>query len=140
MQRIGLSKQILRRLDEAPYRPFIAGGGRLVMLSTAIYPAFSSDPAALARPIATGELRERLGFEGVSITDALDTPAVRSFGDPAKAGVAAARAGTDLLLFTDLGAAEAAHRALVSKLRNLDRDEFAASAQRVLDLRATLPR
>jgi beta-N-acetylhexosaminidase len=139
VQRIGLSTQELRRLDEAPYRAFIAGGGRLVMLSTAIYPALSPDPAALARPIATGELRERLGFEGASITDALDTPAVRSFGDP---GVAAARAGTDLLLFTTLGAAEAAHRALVSKLRsgNLDRDEFAASAQRVLDLRATLPR
>jgi beta-N-acetylhexosaminidase len=141
-QRIGLSKQALRRLDEAPYRPFIAGGGRLVMLSTAIYPAFSSDPAALARPIATGELRERLGFEGVSITDALDTPAVQSFGNPAKAGVGAAKAGTDLLLFTALGAAEAAHRALESKLRsgNLDRAEFAASAQRVLDLRSTLPR
>jgi beta-N-acetylhexosaminidase len=142
VQRIGLSKQTLRAVDEAPYRPFIEAGGRLVMLSTAIYPALSSAPAALARPIATGELRERLGFEGVSITDALDTPAVRSFGGPAKAGLAAARAGTDLLLFTDLGAAEAAHRALVSKLRsgNLDRDEFAASAQRVLDLRSTLPR
>ena len=141
-QRIGLSKQALRRLDEAPYRPFIAGGGRLVMLSTAIYPAFSSDPAALARPIATGELRERLGFEGVSITDALDTPAVRSFGGPAKASIAAARAGTDLLLFTDLGAAETAHRALVAGLHagTLDRSEFEASAQRVLDLRATLPR
>jgi beta-N-acetylhexosaminidase len=141
-QRIGHSKQTLRRVDEAPYSPFIEAGGRLVMLSTAIYPAFSSAPAALARPIATGELRERLGFEGVSITDALDTPAVRSFGGPAKAGLAAARAGTDLLLFTDLGAAETAHRALVSKLRsgNLDRGEFEASAQRVLDLRAALPR
>ena len=110
------------------------------MLSTAIYPAFSPEPAAFARAIATGELRGRLGFEGVSITDALDTVAVRDFGGPAKAGVAAARAGTDLLLFTDLAPAERAWRALVAKLRagGLDRAEFEASAQRVLDLRREL--
>ena len=138
VQRIGLSKQALRTVDEAPYRAFDAAGGEIVMLSTAIYPALSARPAAFARTIATGELRDRLGFEGVSITDALDTVAVRAFGGPSRAGVAAARAGADLLLFTDLGSAEAGWRALVAKLRagGLDRDEFEASAQRVLDLRA----
>jgi beta-N-acetylhexosaminidase len=74
VQRIALPKEELRRVDEAPYRDFISAGGEMVMLSTAIYPAFSPKPAAFARPIATGELRGRLGFEGVSITDALDTP------------------------------------------------------------------
>ncbi|HET6999073.1 MAG TPA: glycoside hydrolase family 3 N-terminal domain-containing protein [Solirubrobacterales bacterium] len=140
VQRIGLSKQTLRQVDEAPYRAFAASGGDLVMLSTAIYPALSPDPAAFARRIATGELRNRLGFEGVTITDALDTVAVRAFGGPARAGVAAARAGSDLLLFTELAPAERAWRALVSKLRGgrLDREEFEAAAQRVLDLRREL--
>jgi beta-N-acetylhexosaminidase len=140
VQRIGLSKATLRGVDEAPYRAFVAAGGDIVMLSTAIYPALSPDPAAFARPVATGELRTRLGFAGVSISDALDTVAVRAFGGPAKAGVAGARAGTDLLLFTDLAAAETAGRALVAKLRAgaLDREEFEASAQRVLDLRGEL--
>jgi len=140
VQRIGLSRQRLRAVDEAPYRDFIAAGGDLVMLSTAIYPAFSPDPAAFARPIATGELRRRLGFAGVSITDALETVAVADFGGPAKAGLAAARAGTDLLLFTDLAPAERAWRALVARLRagRLDREQFEASAQRALDLRAEL--
>jgi beta-N-acetylhexosaminidase len=142
VQRIDLSKQVLRDIDEAPYRAFVGAGGDLVMLSTAIYPAFSADPAAFSRPIATGELRRRLGFEGVSVTDALDTVAVRAFGGPAKSGVAAARAGSDLLLFTDLAPAETARRALVAQLRAkaLDREEFEASAQRVLDLRAALAR
>jgi beta-N-acetylhexosaminidase len=140
VQRIGLSKRVLRRVDEAPYRAFAGIGGDLVMLSTAIYPAFSSDPAAFARPLATGELRTRLGFEGVSMTDALDSVAVRAFGGPAKAGVAAAGAGSDLLLFTDLAPAQRAWRALVAKLRAgvLDREEFEVSAQRVLDLRREL--
>jgi beta-N-acetylhexosaminidase len=140
VQRIGLSKQVLRDVDEAPYRAYIAAGGDLVMLSTAIYPAFSPDPAAFSRQIASGELRTRLGFAGVSITDALDTVAVGAFGGPAKSAVAAARAGSDLLLFTDLPAAEQAWRALVAKLRGgaLDRAQFEASAQRVLDLRREL--
>jgi len=140
VQRIGLPKQALREIDEAPYRAFVAAGGDLVMLSTAIYPALAPEPAAFARAIATGELRTRLGFEGVSMTDALDTVAVGAFGGPAKSGVAAARAGSDLLLFTDLPSAEAAWRALVARLRAgaLDREEFEDSAQRVLDLRRRL--
>ena len=140
VQRVGLEKAALRAVDEAPYRAFAAAGGDLVMLSTAIYPALSPDPAAFSRAIATGELRNRLGFEGVSITDALDTVAVRAFGGPPRAGLAAARAGSDLLLFTDLEAAETAWRALLAKLRAgaLERGEFEAAAQRVLDLRAEL--
>ncbi len=141
VQRVGLSAETLRDVDEAPYRAFAAVGGDLAMLSTAIYPALSPDPAAFSREIASGELRGRLGFEGVSITDALDTVAVRAFGGPAKSGVAAARAGADLLLFTGLAPAERAWRALALKLRRdeLGRPAFAASAQRVLDLRADLP-
>ncbi|HEX2708674.1 MAG TPA: glycoside hydrolase family 3 N-terminal domain-containing protein [Solirubrobacterales bacterium] len=140
VQRVGLSKAKLRSVDEAPYEVFAESGGDMVMLSTAIYPALSPDPAAFSRSIATGELRTRLGFEGVSITDALESVAVRAYGGPAKAGVAAARAGTDLLLFSDLAAAETAGRALVAKLRAgaLRREEFEASAQRVLDLRSEL--
>lgn len=112
----------------------------MVMLSTAIYPAFSPRPAAFARPIASGELRDRLGFEGVSITDALETVAVRRFGGPPKAALAAARAGTDLLLFTDPGEARQGWRALVRGLRSgaLERPRFEDSAERVLGLRDRL--
>ena len=139
-QRIDLSRHTLRAVDEAPYRRFIGLGGAMVMLSTAIYPAFSPKPAAFARPIATGELRSRLGFKGVSTTDALESAAVRKFGSPARAGLAAARAGTDLLLFADYQAAARARRALATRLRDggLDRGEFERSVERVLDLRPRL--
>ena len=141
-ERIDLSKRELRQVDEKPYASFIAAGGEMVMLSTAIYPAFSDRPAAFTRAIVTGELRNRLGFGGVSVTDALETPAVEDFGGTAKAAVAGARAGADLLLYARLGPGEQAWRALVAKLRSrrLDRDEFEQAAQRVLDLRAELPR
>jgi len=141
VQRINLPKQTLRAVDERPYRRFVAAGGKLVMLSTAIYPAFSPQPAAFARSIASGELRDRIGFDGVSITDALESVAVRDFGGPASAGLAAAAAGTDLLLFTEYRAAAIAGRALRRKLRGRPtlRPEFVASADRVLRLRQGLP-
>ncbi|HEY5943293.1 MAG TPA: glycoside hydrolase family 3 N-terminal domain-containing protein [Solirubrobacterales bacterium] len=142
VERIDLSKAELRGIDEKPYAAFAAAGGKLAMLSTAIYPAFSDRPAAFTRAIVTGELRNRLGFEGVSITDALETPAVEDFGGTAKVAIAGARAGVDLLLYARLGPAERAWTALVAKLRShaLDRAEFEAAAQRVLDLRDELAR
>ncbi|HEX6228785.1 MAG TPA: glycoside hydrolase family 3 N-terminal domain-containing protein [Solirubrobacterales bacterium] len=142
VQRIGVSKRRLRAVDEAPYRRFVAIGGEMVMLATAIYPAFSERPAAFTRAIATGELRSRLGFEGVSITDALESVAVRDFGGPARAGRAAASAGVDLLLFTDPGAAERAGSALLRGLRSgsLSRASFEAAVRRVLRLRHRLAR
>jgi beta-N-acetylhexosaminidase len=140
-ERIDLSRRELRSVDEKPYRAFIAAGGKLVMLSTAIYPAFSKDPAAFTRSIATGELRNRLGFDGVTITDALETPAVEDFGGPARAAVAGTKAGADLLLYVRLGPAMTAWQALLGKLRSgaLNRERFEQSAERVLILRSELP-
>ena len=137
VQRIGLSADRLRRVDEAPFQAFSEAGGEMVMLSTAIYPAFSPRPAAFAAPVATGELRTRLGFEGVSITDALESVAVREFGGSAKAGLAAAGAGVDLLLYTDLRSGIGAQKLLLRRLRSgaLSRAAFEASAGRVLRLR-----
>jgi beta-N-acetylhexosaminidase len=140
-QRIDLPKARLRSVDERPYRRFIAAGGEMVMLSTAVYPAFSPRPAAFAAPIATAELRGRLGFEGVSITDALESAAVRTFGGPAAAARAAVAAGTDLLLFADYRAAARAAPALAADLRRrrLGRAAFELSVDRVLRLRHGLP-
>ncbi|HZJ29324.1 MAG TPA: glycoside hydrolase family 3 N-terminal domain-containing protein, partial [Solirubrobacterales bacterium] len=148
-QVIRVSRARLRALDMAPYRPFIADDrgadgkarpGGMVMLSTAIYPAFSELPAAFAPEIATGELRGRMGFKGVSITDAMGTVAVEEFGSPATATLAATRAGVDLLLYTDPAGAAGAHRTLSRQLRagNLPRPRFRLASARVLALRASL--
>jgi beta-N-acetylhexosaminidase len=140
VERIDLPKATLRGVDEAPFESFVAAAGKLVMVSNAIYPAFSERPAVFTRAIATGELRDRLGFKGVSISDDLQAAAARAFGGPGKVGRAAAAAGTDLLLFTDYQVASRVGAALREALhaRSLPRAEFQRSAQRVLDLRAGL--
>jgi beta-N-acetylhexosaminidase len=141
-QRLALSKAQLRAIDEAPYAAFVAAGGKLVMLSTATYPAFSNRPAAFTRRIATGELRGRLGFHGVTITDSLGGAAVAEFGGQREAAVDGAAAGDDLLLFDDLPSALAGHEALVKQLHAgaLARAPFLAAAGRVLVLRRGPPR
>jgi beta-N-acetylhexosaminidase len=141
-QRLALSKAEVRAVEEAPYRAFIAAGGKLVMLSTAIYPTFSDRPAAFTRAIATGELRGRLGFHGVTITDSLGGVAVAAFGGQREAAVDGAAAGDDLLLFDDLPSALAGHEALVAQLHRggLRRAPFLAAAGRVLRLRAAAGR
>jgi len=140
-QRIDLSKAELRHVDEAPYRAYINAGGGVVMLSTAVYPAFGSRPAAFNRRIVTGELRGRLGFHGVTITDSLGSAAVAEFGGQREAAVDGAAAGDDLLLFDDLPSALAGHEALVKQLGKggLKRAPFLAAVDRILRLRASLP-
>lgn len=139
-QRIDLSRAELRRVDEAPFAAFADRGGELIMLSVARYGAFGGAPAALNRAIATRELRERIGFGGVSITDSLDAEAVRSFGGRAQVALRAAGAGSDLLLYGDWRTARASGRTLAAALRRgaLAREKFTASVQRVLALRTEL--
>ena len=110
------------------------------MMSSAIYPAFSERPAAFAHKIATGELRRRLGFDGVSVTDDLQSSAAHAFGGSGRVAKAAAAAATALLLFRSYRAAAQAGTALRAALhaRTLPRNEFQRSAQRVLELRAGL--
>lgn len=138
VQRIRLPAAKLRRNDERPYANFVQAGGAMVMLSTAVYPALSGKPAALSRAIATGELRDRLGFQGVSITDALGSVSARAVGGPGKTASAAASAGADLVLYTSLADAAKAQRALSVGLvdGSPDRAGFEASVSRILALRS----
>ena len=142
-QRVGLSLGTLRRIDEAPFAAGIAAGARLVMTSTAIYPALSPRPAMLSSAVSTTELRGHLGFRGVSVTDDVTVRGLAPFGNPATLGLAATRAGNDLLLYAGgYASASASADALVRTARagRLDIAALRASVARVLALRAGLPR
>jgi beta-N-acetylhexosaminidase len=96
---LGLSAATLRSADEAPYRTAIAAGVKLVMTSWAIYPALDPfRPAGLSPTVIQGELRRRLRFRGVTITDGIDAGAVTPYGGLARRSVLAAQAGADLIL------------------------------------------
>lgn len=139
--RIGLSRATLSRVDLRPFRAVIAHDIPMVMLGTASYPALDgARPAALSRRIATDLLRGDLGFSGVTVSDALDTPALDPRGSPGGVAVRAARAGSDLLIHTGFTRGVIAAGALRRELRagRLPRAEAEASVERILAMRARL--
>jgi beta-N-acetylhexosaminidase len=97
--------ELERRL--LPFRRAVDDGVRLVMVSNAIYPALdaSGTPAFASAPIVTGLLRGQLGFDGVVITDSMQTPVQTQTAHPA---VRAVRAGVDVLLYLTPAASQAA--------------------------------
>jgi beta-N-acetylhexosaminidase len=106
-----------------------------------MYPALDRRrPAALSRRIATRELRGRLGFRGVSMTDALGTPATAPFGGPGETAYRAAQAGVDLMLYTSYDAGKTATREMARAIEfaRLDRSAAVHSLKRVLAVRHRL--
>jgi beta-N-acetylhexosaminidase len=98
---LSLSAASLRTIDEAPYVSAIRAGVQLVMLSWAAYPALGGPtPAGLSSAIIGGELRKRLAFSGVTLTDGIGAGALVRFGGFGARAVLAARAGADLILCT----------------------------------------
>jgi beta-N-acetylhexosaminidase len=141
---LGVPRAALRGVDELPYRAAVTARVKLVMLSWAVYPALDpARPAGLSPAIVQGELRHRLGFRGVTITDALGAGALNSFGGIGRRGRLAALAGMDLLLCSDHRVAEGqqALAGLVAGYRSgqLSRASGQAAVARILDLRAGLP-
>jgi beta-N-acetylhexosaminidase len=141
---LDVPRSALRGVDELPYRAAVAAGVKLVMLSWAVYPALDpARPAGLSPAIVQGELRHRLGFRGVTITDALGAGALARFGGIGHRGQLAALAGTDLLLCSDHRVAEGAQAlgGLVAGYRSgqLSRASGQAAVARILALRGSLP-
>ncbi|SDU87946.1 beta-N-acetylhexosaminidase [Microlunatus sagamiharensis] len=133
----------LRRVDEAAFVPSIRAGIDLVMASWAIYPALDAKrPAGLSRRVIQDELRGRLRFRGVTITDALEAGSLDAYGTDAEVGVLAARAGMDVLLCSsrDVSQGEAVAAALEDALlhRRLEAGAFLGSLLRVRRLRSRL--
>lgn len=120
-----------------PFAAAVEADFAMVMISNALYPALDSEPAWRSRRLIEGELRGRLGFEGVVISDDLGAGAVTAGGaDEGEAAVAAAQAGVDALLFA-LTDGAAAHAALRRALRSgaLERERLVASCDRLAVLR-----
>ena len=147
----------LRRVEFPPFEAAVRAGVKLVMAGHIALPAVSgprgglSDaqqqtgnpelPATFSSPILRGLLRQELGFEGVTTSDALDMGPIEQGSWFVIDAIAAAAAGLDLLLFgpttrgweaVAAGLAQAARRGLLSAA------DLEASARRVLALKRWL--
>jgi beta-N-acetylhexosaminidase len=132
-----------RQIDDAlvPFQRLVRDRVDLVMVATAEYPALdaSGSPAAFSSRIIRGVLRDQLGFRGVVITDALDSPSDVG-GTVVSRAVRAAAAGADIALYAPAFDGELAFRGLLAAARagELPRDHLEGSYQRILALKHRL--
>lgn len=103
LESLDRSRDELEARELVPFRTGIEAGARMVMAGHFALPALTGDeslPASLARSVITDLLRSKLGFEGVSITDALDMGALAQGAAQVINAIKAVTAGEDLLLGT----------------------------------------
>jgi beta-N-acetylhexosaminidase len=96
------SLEELARSDWVPFRRVMQSSGALVMLGHVRLTALDAErPVSFSRPVVEGLIRRRWGYAGLLITDDFSMGAVqRSSGGIAAAGVAALKAGVDLILIS----------------------------------------
>ncbi|WP_077328114.1 glycoside hydrolase family 3 protein [Virgibacillus siamensis] len=92
-------------------------------------------PATLSHKVLTGLMREKMGFDGVIITDALNMGAITDHFGSVDAAIRAVKAGTDIVLMP-VGLENVADGILQSIQRGeISVDRIEASVKRILTLK-----
>ncbi len=93
------SLERLAAMEWPPFEQAIAADVDSIMTAHVLLPALDPDyPATLSRRILTDELRKRMGFDGLIVTDALIMGAIADGYGVNEAPVLAVEAGADILL------------------------------------------
>ncbi|MFZ0489884.1 MAG: glycoside hydrolase family 3 N-terminal domain-containing protein, partial [Salegentibacter sp.] len=103
LPQINHSFERLDSLEMYPFKQLINAGIGGVMVAHLNIPALDSTgvPSTLSKPIITGILKERLGFKGLVVTDAMNMKGVTKGNEPGVVDKKAILAGNDMLEFTE---------------------------------------
>jgi beta-N-acetylhexosaminidase len=138
---IRADQQRLDALELVPFRAAISSGVSSVMTGHLSVPALEPDPdtpATLSGHILTELLRNKLGFQGLIVTDAMEMGGITVRYAPGEAAVRAFAAGVDALLMSPVP--DAAFEALRSAVKSgrISTERLEASVRRILEAKARL--
>ena len=125
----------LTERDLVPFEQAVRAGAPAVMVAHIdVRDVDPGVPSSLSRAVVTGVLRDRLGFDGVVVTDSLGMAAIADRYTSGESAVAALAAGSDVLLMPP--DPRAARDAIVSAVAEgeLDAQRLAEAARRVVAL------
>ena len=133
----------LDAIEMPPFQQAIASGIDAVMVAHVSVPAIEPDPKRVATTsvkVVRGVLREKLGFKGIVVTDALDMGALTRLyaGQIGRTCVDAFKAGNDVLLIpADI---DACFRSMVSAVKSgeIPKTDLDASVLKLLRAKASL--
>lgn len=100
LPQLKFSKERLDSLEIFPFRELIGEGAPAIMVAHMNIPALDAKPnipSSISRKVVTDLLRKELGFNGLTVTDAMDMKGVTKFFPKGEADVMAIEAGHDLL-------------------------------------------
>jgi beta-N-acetylhexosaminidase len=119
---INKSASELEQVELPPFQVAVEEGVDAIMTAHVVVPVWELTPdlpASLSANILTGVLRDRMGFEGILVTDSLGMGAITANWGQAQAAVEAVKAGADVVLsIGPLEAQIAIHQALVTAVQN----------------------
>ena len=132
---INKSMEQLDSLELYPFKQLFAAGVGSVMIAHLSIPAIDTiaqQPTSLSQKNVTGLLRERLGFKGISFTDALEMQGVAKYYPGSGGSIQSLIAGNDMLcLPADVPGTIAGVLAAIKKGK-LDKDDMEARVKKVL--------
>ncbi len=134
-------RERLDRVELVPFRAAVGAGIDAVMVAHVAFPAVAGDgrPASLSPDVVAGLLKEKLGFGGVALTDALDgMAAITDYYGVNEGLVLAVEAGADALLVTEsFGRQQALFEGLLQAVREgrIPEGRIRDAAGRVLALK-----
>jgi beta-N-acetylhexosaminidase len=143
LPRLDVDDATLERRELVPFRAH--AGADAVMSAHVVVSAWDADrPATFSRAAVTHALRERIGFTGVCITDALEMRGAAEGHGPAETGRLALEAGCDLLLYATWDESLRTARLELARMLAsgaIDRTNFDAARPRLaaLDARSREP-
>ena len=131
----------LEKVELFPFKAAIDAGVRAVMTAHLAVPALDPTPglpATLSAPIMTGVLRDKLGFKGLIVTDALEMGGVTNAYSTEEASLRSILAGVDMLLLPPEPAKVIAYLAAAVRDGRIPLSRIDASVRRILEAKASL--
>lgn len=130
----------LQELEQNELRPFaeaIKAGIPSIMTTHILFPQLEPKkiPATMSRKIVTELLRQRMGFQGLVISDCMEMSAIKQYYGTVNGIVSAMKAGVDMVFVSHTpSVAVEAVKAVLQELENgsMDTAEMDASIQRIL--------
>jgi beta-N-acetylhexosaminidase len=135
----------LEKVEFPPFERAISAGVDSILLAHARVLALEPDPekiTTISAKVVEGTLKDRLGFKGVVLTDALEMQGLTRLYDPqkgsptARAAVDAVKAGCDVIMVpTDL---DGAFRAIIEAVRRgeISESRIDESVRKILEMKA----
>lgn len=100
LPKLNFSRERLEELELFPFRELIKQGAPSVMVGHMDIPVLDNTPnlpSSISKKVVTDLLRKQLGFQGLTVTDAMNMKGVTKFFPNGEADILAIEAGHDLL-------------------------------------------